>query len=109
MRRKSTPRPSGHNDATRKEDEGPRNSFGCGATSSNSSIPHPHSSLESGSLTLARQPPSAEPRATEAGFDVRTAPHEPPDEIGAPVLDHEQDRALIDTEVVAIEPAEGGI
>src|SRR5712691_7518379 len=53
-----------------------------------------------------RQPSTSEPSSLESPNNVGIPPHHAPHEIGAVVLDHRQNRPLIDAEVVDVEPAE---
>src|SRR5678816_2284338 len=53
-----------------------------------------------------RQPTAGEARALQAATNVRIALHQLPDETAAIVLDHRHDRALVDAEVVAVDPAD---
>src|SRR5215472_17871432 len=51
-----------------------------------------------------------EPAARESGAlqplaQVRIRAHHPPDEIAAVVLDHGEDRPLVDTDIVSVDPA----
>src|SRR3712207_6669236 len=54
------------------------------------------------------QPPARKPRAAEAADDVRVPLHEIPQQSRSIILDHEEDRPLVDPEVVAVEPAAPG-
>src|SRR6266849_1102063 len=58
------------------------------------------------SHSALRQPSTSEPSLLEPTNDVSIPAHHAPYEIGAVVLDHRQNRPLIDAEVVDIEPAE---
>src|SRR6185312_16786749 len=54
-----------------------------------------------------------EPTTRKSGFfqsrdDVRIGSHRPPDQIRSIVLDHGDDRALIDPQIISIEPTESG-
>src|SRR5438132_8778696 len=54
-----------------------------------------------------------QPTAGEAGFfqprlDVRILPHRLPNQIRSIILDHRYDRALVDTEIVSVEPTYAG-
>jgi hypothetical protein len=51
------------------------------------------------------QPAALEARTAQARRNIWTAPHEPPDQLGAIVLDHQNDRSLIEREVVVRDPA----
>src|SRR6266576_6705457 len=53
-----------------------------------------------------RQPSTSEPSSLESPNDVWICAHHAPHEIGAVVLDHRQNRSLIDAEVIDVEPAE---
>jgi len=50
------------------------------------------------------QPTSREPRTPQARDEVRTAPHQVPNQTGAVVLDHQDDRPLIEGEMIARDP-----
>src|SRR5262249_36407701 len=50
------------------------------------------------------EPAAGEARALQSAPDVRIALHELPDEAAAIVLDHRHDRALVDAEVVGVDP-----
>jgi hypothetical protein len=52
------------------------------------------------------EPAALEPGALEAEADVLVALHDVPDQLGAVVLDHRDDRALVDAEIVAGDPAD---
>src|SRR5437773_7101039 len=52
------------------------------------------------------KPSTSKPSALEPADNVRIPPHHAPHEIGAEVLDHRQNRSLIDAEVIDVEPAE---
>src|SRR5258708_14790007 len=58
------------------------------------------------SRSSALQPAAREPRALEAAPDMRILPHRAPHEVAAMVLDHGDDRSLVDAEIVIIDPAE---
>src|SRR3989442_2082986 len=53
-----------------------------------------------------RQPAAAESRALESLNDVRIAAHHPPHQSGSIVLDHRENRSLIDAEIIDVEPTE---
>src|SRR5688500_2880833 len=57
----------------------------------------------------ALQPPAAEAGSLQSADDVRVRLHHIPDEAAAVVLDHQKDRALVDAEIVVVEPAVVGI
>src|SRR5216117_3337618 len=52
------------------------------------------------------KPSASEPSSLEPADNVRIPPHHAPHQIGAEVLDHRQNRSLIDAEVIDVEPAE---
>src|SRR5690349_8559848 len=52
------------------------------------------------------QPPARKTGALQAATNVRILAHDPPDEIVAIVFDHRDDRALVDADIVAGDPAE---
>src|SRR5215831_13067390 len=65
------------------------------------------------SCTTSPSRPIAQKRSgalcrAERAHDVRVAAHGPPHQPGPVVLDHRQDRTLIDAEVVGVEPAAPG-
>jgi hypothetical protein len=51
------------------------------------------------------QPAARKPRPAQARHDIWTAPHQSPDQPGAVVLDHQNDRPLIECEVIFRDPA----
>src|SRR5437867_10482530 len=51
------------------------------------------------------KPSTSKPGALESSNDVRIRPHHAPHEISPEVLDHRQNRSLIDAEVIDVEPA----
>src|SRR5438876_11949778 len=53
-----------------------------------------------------RQPSTSKPSSLQSADNVGIPPNHAPHEIGAVVLDHRQNRPLIDAEVVDVEPAE---
>src|SRR5262245_42482904 len=53
-----------------------------------------------------RQPAAGEACALQAATNVRVTLHQLPDEPAAIVLDHRHDRALVDAEIVAVDPAD---
>src|SRR5213592_3538782 len=55
------------------------------------------------------EPTARESHPLEASDDVLIVLHRAPDQPAAVVLDHGEDRSLVDAEVVAVEPAEDGI
>src|SRR5437773_4512816 len=55
------------------------------------------------------EPPARESRPLEASHHVLIALHGAPDEPAFVILDHGEDRSLVDAEVVAVEPAEGRV
>src|SRR6185312_1982238 len=55
------------------------------------------------------EPAAAETGTLQAANDVRVGFHHVPDESAAVVLDHDQDGALVDAEIVDVEPAERGV
>src|SRR5689334_18221087 len=59
-------------------------------------------------LTGAGEPTTREAGLLEAATQVRVLAHHAPDQRATVVLDHRQDRALIDAEVIAGDPAELG-
>src|SRR5690349_9611949 len=59
------------------------------------------------SRTLPGEPSACEARAAQPAHDVWVAPHRVPHEPRAIVLDHRDDRSLIDSQVVDVEPAGG--
>ena len=50
------------------------------------------------------QPATAEAGTGQAGPDVRVRAHQAPDVIGAKILNHQENGALIDCDIVVIEP-----
>src|SRR5687767_7375800 len=54
------------------------------------------------------KPTSGETRSLQAGLDVGVRAHHPPDEPRAVVLDHRDDRSLVDAEVIGVEPRDAG-
>src|SRR5687768_18043214 len=54
---------------------------------------------------LLLKPPAAEPGLPEPTHDVRIPAHGFPDEIRAVVLDHRDDRPLVNSEAICIEPS----
>src|SRR5215212_830913 len=65
----------------------------------------PHSTFRL-SPPRPRHPPTPKPCPLHPPHDVGIPPHRPPDEATAGVLDHGDDGALVDTEIVDVEPAE---
>src|SRR5689334_17358699 len=61
------------------------------------------------SLAPPREPAAGESGAAEAARQMWIAAHETPHELGALVLDHEEDGSLVDAEVVRVEPADAGM
>ena len=61
-----------------------------------------------GNSSRRGEPAAGEAGALQAGPDVRIGVHHPPDHVAAVILDHREDRPLVDAEVVAIDPAESG-
>src|SRR2546423_6726180 len=59
-----------------------------------------------GKTWASLQPTSREASPLQAALDVGTLPHEAPDETRAIVLDHADDRALIDAEIIVVEPTQ---
>src|SRR3546814_5420698 len=57
----------------------------------------------------ALKPAAGEARALQSGDDRRVASHIFPYKISAMVGDHRQNRALIDAEIIGIEPPQFGI
>src|ERR1043165_1737874 len=53
-----------------------------------------------------RQPSAGKVGATHPAHDVGVLAHQFPDEFRAPVLDHRQDRTLVDAEIIGVEPPE---
>src|SRR5688572_25247680 len=58
---------------------------------------------------MSGEPSAGEARALETPDDVLIGLHDVPYEPRSIVLDHDQDRPLVDAEVVDVEPAECGI
>src|SRR5213592_1377926 len=52
------------------------------------------------------KPSTSKPSALEPADNVRIPPHHAPHEIRAEVLEHRQNRPLIDAEIIDVEPAE---
>src|SRR5439155_25687587 len=57
--------------------------------------------------TLPREPSPHEPGPAQAPHDVGIAAHQPPDELRAVVFGHREDGALVNAQVVDVEPAGG--
>src|SRR3954470_18048078 len=58
------------------------------------------------SHSALRKPSTRKPSSLEPADNVGIPAHHAPHEIGAKVLDHRENRALIDAEVIDVEPAE---
>src|SRR5688500_18355324 len=69
---------------------------------------HTRSRVVPSSIASPFDPAAGEARAAESTNDVRVLLHELPQESGAMILDHRHDGALIDPDVVVIEPAFAG-
>src|SRR6202051_3902215 len=52
------------------------------------------------------QPPAFEPCPLEAAAHMGVAPHDPPDESAAVVLDRGDGQPLIDTQIIGVEPTD---
>ena len=53
---------------------------------------------------LLVKPPPTEPSPFQPGLDVRVGAHDPPNEPRPVIFDHREDRPLVDSEVIAVEP-----
>src|SRR5712691_7189889 len=57
----------------------------------------------------AAQPSSRKSRSLQPAHDMRILLHDFPNQSTAIVLDHDDDRSLVNAEVVVVEPAEGSV
>src|SRR5580704_12257023 len=65
-------------------------------------------SSSAATLMMILQPAALEAGALETPPDVLIIPHDAPDEVAAVVLEHGENRPLVDAEIVLIEPARRG-
>src|SRR5690606_39249171 len=59
-------------------------------------------------VAAPRQPAAAESRAAESAHDVLVLTHQTPQHLRPVVLDHQQNRTLIDPQLLVVEPADTG-
>src|SRR6476659_735984 len=57
---------------------------------------------------LTIKPPAGESGFLQAGDDVLVLPHRLPHQIGPVILDHCDDRPLVDAQIIGVEPADSG-
>src|SRR6478609_5532886 len=67
-----------------------------------------HSTFNISSLHAVHQPAAGKPRPLQPPPDVWIRPHDLPYESRPVILDHRNDRSLVDAEVVVVDPGDAG-